>query len=166
MENTDNPNRELVRAQRTCFIACLCMYLVVALNVLIGVVYLYALTQTRSLDFLSDSQSLRSMADILFGIVFSAMLAEFLRHFSRDNPFEKSQSARLFVSGVALALRTILGALNPVSPYETNVAGLGATVTSQADVDLKVVAMIVFLISLSVIVRYGDALKQDSDSIL
>ena len=63
-------------------------------------------------------------------------------------------------------MRTILDALNPIGPYETSVAGLGATITSQADVDLKVIAMVVFLISLSVVIRYGDALKQDSDSIL
>ena len=42
----------------------------------------------------------------------------------------------------------------------------GAAVTSQADIDLKVIAMIVFLISLSAVIRYGNALKQDSDSIL
>lgn len=166
MKSVNNPNTELVKAQRTCFIACLCMYLVVGLNVLIGVVYLYASVQTNSLDFLTASQSLRSFADILLGILFSSMLAEFLRHFSKGNPFGSGQSARLFVSGAALALRTILDALNPIGPYETSVAGLGATVTSQADVDLKVIAMVVFLISLSVVIRYGDALKQDSDSIL
>ena len=72
MKSVNNPNTELVKAQRTCFIACLCMYLVVGLNVLIGVVYLYASVQTNSLDFLTASQSLRSFADILLGILFHA----------------------------------------------------------------------------------------------
>ena len=166
MGNPGNPDTELAKAQRTCFFACLCMYLVVGLNVLIGIVYLYALTQTQSLTFLTDAQSMRSFADILLGIVFSAMLAEFLRHFSKGNPFGSGQSARLFVSGAALALRSVFDVLNPLGPYEANVAGLGAAVTSQADIDLKVIAMIVFLFSLSAVIRYGNALKQDSDSIL
>ena len=87
MGNPGNPDTELAKAQQTCFFACLCMYLVVGLNVLIGIVYLYALTQTNSLTFLTDAQSMRSFADILLGIVFSAMLAEFLRALQQRQSF-------------------------------------------------------------------------------
>ena len=142
------------------------MYLVVGLNVLIGIVYLYALTQTQSLTFLTDAQSMRSFADILLGIVFSAMLAEFLRHFQQRQSFWGATIRKAILCLEQLALRSVFDVLNPIGLYEANVAGLGAAVTSQADIDLKVIAMIVFLFSLSAVIRYGNALKQDSDSIL
>lgn len=38
-------------------------------------------------------------------------------------------------------------------------------ISTTAGPDLKVIVMIVFLICLAMVVRYGDALKEDSDSI-
>ena len=166
MHGHDNLKDELRRAQLVCRIACICMYAIVAFFLLIAFVFIYAMTQTDSLDFLTSVQRLGLLIDIGAGTVWVILMAEFLRHFAKGNPFGKAQSLRLFLAGTALTIRTLFDGMIPGVLFDASVPELGTTVSSQADIDLKVVAMIVFLIALSLIVRYGDALKQDSDSIL
>ena len=157
---------ELRRAQRACRIACICMYIIVFFFLLIALVFIYTMTQTDSLDFLTSVQKFGLLIDIGAGTVWVILMAEFLRHFAKGNPFGKAQSLRLFLAGVALTIRTLFDGIIPGVLFDASVPELGTAVSSQADIDLKVIAMIVFLIALSLIVRYGDALKQDSDSIL
>lgn len=166
MDEQDKLQKELVRAQRACSVACICMYVLVALFSLIALGYFFVITQTDSLDFLTRGQTFALLVDVTSGLLWVILMAEFLRHFAKGNPFGRTQSLRLLLAGLALAVRTFFDALFPGAQFDTSVPELGTAVTSQADIDLKVVAMIVFLIALSLIVRYGDALKQDSDSIL
>ena len=166
MREHDDLRNELRRAQRACRIACVCMYIIVAFFLLIAFIFIYTMTQTDSLDFLTNGQRLGLLIDIGAGTIWVILMAEFLRHFAKGNPFGKAQSLRLFLAGTALAIRTLFDGMIPGTLFDASVPELGTTVSSQADIDLKVVAMIVFLIALSLIVRYGDALKQDSDSIL
>lgn len=142
------------------------MYVIVAFFLLIALAFIYTMARTDSLDFLTDAQKLGLLIDVGAGVTWVILMAEFLRHFAKGNPFGKAQSLRLFLAGIALAIRTLFDGMIPGALFDANVPELNTTVSSQADIDLKVVAMIVFLIALSLIVRYGDALKQDSDSIL
>lgn len=100
--------------------------------------------------------------------VATALLGRFLRHFVIDaEPFCPSQSARLIVAAALLMGRLLLDAalrcafdaarLEPVPQ-------LSALLVVQAA--LRVIALGTFLACLSMVVRYGDALKKDSDSIV
>lgn len=97
-----------------------------------------------------------------------ALLGKFLRHFATDaSPFCPSQSVRLVVvaaliAGRALlntALRCTYGTAGP-APVPALSGLLGTQET------LGLVAFGTFLACLSMVVRYGDALKKDSDSIV
>lgn len=97
-----------------------------------------------------------------------ALLGKFLRHFATEaSPFCPSQSVRLVVvaaliAGRALlntALRCAYGTTGPVA-----VPALSGLLEVQAALGL--VAFGTFLACLSMVVRYGDALKKDSDSIV
>lgn len=166
MRGHDDLNDELRRAQQACRVACTCMYIIVAFFLLIAFVFIYTMTRTDSLAFLTSMQRFGLLIDIGAGTVWVILMAEFLRHFAKGNPFGKAQSLRLFLAGITLTIRTLFDGIIPGALFDVDIPELGTAVSSQADIDLKVVAMIVFLIALSLIVRYGDALKQDSDSIL
>lgn len=91
-------------------------------------------------------------------------LAEFLRHFERDrSPFGDRQFSRLVTAALLMGVRAVLGAMAPVS---RNAASELAGVLTQADLYLKIISVVIFLVCLAMVVRYGDALKEDSDSIL
>lgn len=165
IENTEL-NQELVRAQMACRIAAICMYAIAAVSLFIDILYFYTLTQTDSLGFLTNGQSFATVFHSVTCTALIVLLAEFLRNFCKGSPFGKAQSLRLFVAGLCLAAQTMVSAMFPSAQFEADVAKTGMTVASQADIDLKVVAMIVFLIALSLVMRYGHALKEDSDSIL
>ncbi|MGQ5425960.1 hypothetical protein ACULPM_02820 [Thermophilibacter sp. ZX-H3] len=95
------------------------------------------------------------------GAVF--LLAEFLRRFRKaDSPFETKQSFRLSGAALFLAIRTLIDCFVPTfNPISTS---SGAVIVPQSGPDLKVVVMVVFLVCLAMVVRYGDALKEDSDA--
>ena len=91
------------------------------------------------------------------------MLAEFFRHFFTDySPFNRRQSVRLICAAVALSIKTFLDGLLP--SFEETALSAGITLVPQSGLDLKVVVMVVFLVCLAMVVRYGDALKEDSDA--
>ena len=115
------------------------------------------LTQ-RHLSFLS--------AIIMAGSI--TTLAEFLRHFSKGNfPFGRSQSLRLLIASALFVLRCLLDALTPTTNLSIGTNSITLmTPDPQFTVDLKVVVMIVFLACLAMVIRYGDALKEDSDAFI
>ena len=166
MDDNTELEQEKVRAQRACKVGAICMYAVAAISLLMDMLYLYTLTQTATLGFLTTGQRIATAIDGVTSTIWMILLAEFLRNFRKGSPFGKPQSLRLLVAGLALAVQTMANILSPSAQFQENVQELGMTVTSQSDIDLKVIAMIVFLIALSLVIRYGDALKQDSDSIL
>lgn len=130
----------------------------------VPLVYLYAFTQTSSMDQFDSSWQLLTVIGLFATVVFIFLLAEFLRHFGRDtSPFGRKQSARLLAAGLLLVLRTVVDALTSTSAFTVQIAD-GLSLTSTSGVDLKVIAIIVFLICLAMVVRYGNALKVDSDS--
>ena len=104
----------------------------------------------------------------VIAIVATALLGRFLRHFATDAaPFCTAQSSRLAVVTALIAGRVLLnaalrcayGTAGPVA-----VPALSGLLGAQAALGL--VALGTFLACLSMVVRYGDALKKDSDSIV
>lgn len=96
----------------------------------------------------------------------TALLAAFLWHFRRDaNPFGGGQSLRLVAASAALAMRALMdvaaGTFPPVTIAEEP---LTIALVPQSGIDLKVIVTVVFLACLAMVVRYGDALKEDSDA--
>lgn len=107
--------------------------------------------------------SIASLASISISIL---LLAEFLRNFARGvTPFGTAQYCRLLIAAALLVAKTVLDSIVP--PFgPVSVDGIPSTITfdSGAGLDLKVVVMVVFLVCLAMVVRYGDALKEDSDA--
>lgn len=91
------------------------------------------------------------------------LLAEFLRHFGQDSsPFGERQFLRLVSAALLMGVRAVFDALAPVS----RIASPSGTipVVTHIDLDLKIISVVIFLVCLAMVVRYGDALKEDSDS--
>lgn len=96
------------------------------------------------------------------------LLGGFLRHFCAHHaPFGGAQPVRLLIASTLIAGRTALNlvltcAFHPVerAPVPLLSLALGAQVV------LKVLALAVFIGCLAMVVRYGNALKEDSDSIV
>lgn len=97
-----------------------------------------------------------------------ALLGKSLRHFATDaSPFCPSQSVRLVVVAALIAGRALLNTALRCT-YGTAgsapVPALSGLLGTQETLGL--VAFGTFLACLSMVVRYGDALKKDSDSIV
>lgn len=95
------------------------------------------------------------------------LLALFLSKFSGGNsPFGRVQFRRLILAGVILVIRATLDSFTELfapTTYEFT-SSSAITFMPTAALDLKVVVMVVFLVCLAMVVRYGDALKEDSDA--
>ncbi len=93
-------------------------------------------------------------------------LAEFLRHFGRGSmPFGKGQYKRLLFSALFLAFRLCLDGLSPIFLNTVSLESVHQfSFVPQDGVDPKLILMVVFLVCLAMVVRYGDALKEDSDA--
>lgn len=159
--------QEYRRAQRASKIGAGCMYALAALTLI--PLILFCATGATSIDFFGGDA--RAFITILIGLLATSgsvsLLGSFLQHFGHcPSPFGKKQSLRILLSGVLLGLRTITDSLCDI-PSRHFVISSDATlfISSQLGPDLKVIVMIVFLICLAMVVRYGDALKEDSDSI-
>lgn len=104
----------------------------------------------------------------VIAIITMALLGRFLRHFATDAaPFRTAQSSRLVVVTALIAGRVLLNAALRCA-YGT--AGLAAIPALSgllgAQAALGLVALGTFLACLSMVVRYGNALQEDSDSIV
>ncbi|MCR8908077.1 MULTISPECIES: hypothetical protein [Atopobiaceae] len=89
------------------------------------------------------------------------LLAEFLRHFCRDDsPFGGAQSTRLVMTSVLLLGHLLL----ELVVAGTAPAGALESLALDVDLDLKGAVLMVFLVCLAMVVRYGNALKEDSDA--
>lgn len=107
-------------------------------------------------------------ASQVVAIIAMALLGRFLRHLATDaSPFCTAQSARLIGVTALIAGRVLLGATlrcayGAAGPLP--VPALSRLLGTQATLGL--IALGTFLACLSMVVRYGDALKKDSDSIV
>lgn len=160
--------KTFVKARRASAVGAVCMYAIAILSAFNFITFLYTITSTSVLSQLTEANQLIMLLTTLLTSISILLLGEFLRHFGFDSsPFGKRQSIRLLSSGVLFSIRMILESLFPEPQYFSPVSenSWNVIVTSQPGPDLKVIVMIVFLICLAMVVRYGDALKEDSDSI-
>lgn len=149
-----------IAAQRSAQIATFVMAIIVALQALIFITYLITLAEAaRSL-----ANVLRLFA-MLVTIGATVLLASFFWCFGKDrSPFGRRQSLRLAAAGALFLVRMGVDALvfSLASPAVANgTPGL----TEHPEVNLQIVTIIVFLGCLAMVMRYGEALKEDSDSI-
>lgn len=150
-------------AQRRSFVGAVILYVVAALSALPVALLLLSLSRGRGLGTVAElavaallvlSQTASSAA--------IALLGDFLRHFSRDaDPFGRAQPARLVATAGLLLLHTLTDAAAAALPATArSVAG---PLASALELDLKPLVLTVFLACLAMVVRYGNALKEDSD---
>lgn len=135
------------------------LYGIAALSLLVGIGFCLLRTP------LEGFEPFRLLSVIAAGI-FSAsvvLLAEFLRHFWSDpSPFGERQFTRLVAAAALLGLRAVFDATVPSSHTFGSLGEIQAI--THADLDLKIISVVIFLVCLAMVVRYGDALKEDSDS--
>ena len=101
-------------------------------------------------------------------LVATISLAEFLRSFGKDGrPFGRGQSVRLAVAGSLIVLSTLLDLFTPALTWSIRLVDGSAPVniSTQPGIDPMMVSLAVFFACLAIVVRYGNALKEDSDSI-
>lgn len=154
------------KARRASYFGSLCMYVLATISLLSYLFFLFAITSIETFDLIPSGNQIASLITTLLTTTAIVLLGEFLRHFWRDcSPFGQTQSIRLFASGLLLGTRMVIDLLFPEPLYELSVVNDAIAITTQPGPDLKVVVMVVFLICLAMVIRYGNALKEDSDSI-
>ncbi len=153
-----------VLARRVSCLGAICMYILAAFMLLILFVYLYAFTQTEVLFWIEPSSQVLISVSNLINTLSVFLLGEFFRGFAKGrSPFGPQQSRRLLVAGLLFALQEVLDLVIITPSFSVQVVD-SVTLTTQPGPSLNTVVMIVFLICLALVVRYGNALKQDSDS--
>lgn len=98
----------------------------------------------------------------------TVLLAEFLRHVGGTGaPFGRAQRVRLLAASLTIAAKSVLDVALPlVARWALDAAGLPTADAARPSVDPVNVVMMVFLVCLAVLIRYGAALKEDSDAFL
>lgn len=161
--------KEYRRARTMSRLGAASMYLfATALCLILGIHILGFVQNGSLLSNITISEQVIAITSLAFIIVSVILLAEFLRHFGSDSsPFGKRQSLRLLIAAACFAIRSAMDSLIP-SVSSTAPVGEAASLaySSYPTIDLKVVVMVVFLACLAMVVRYGNALKEDSDSFL
>ena len=151
-------------ARRSSRLAAATMGVLGVIQLIIFALYLVTITQEIASMRQLVIGSLR-LGSILSTLASTYLLGSFLWHFGgRESPFGARQSLRLAGAAVLYLVRMAVDAAAPVlSPVEMGDGAL--TLTQQSGIDLQLVTIVVFLACLAIVMRYGDALKEDSDSI-
>lgn len=159
--------REYQRVQIIAHIGSILLYCLFA--VMVAIIFIHCLAHMQSwatikgldLSWLSSTLSLGTVAATTF------LLAKFLRHFATDSsPFSSKQFHRLLLTAALLGIRAVLDLFTQTLSIAVGSTGLSPVLDAQTNVDLKVIVMIVFLACLAMVIRYGDALKEDSDAFI
>lgn len=153
-------DRDYRFARRASRVGAAALYGIAALSLLVGLVFCLLCSPPNG-D--GPGYGLVGLAATGVFAVSVVLLAEFLRHFGQDpSPFGERQFLRLVSAALLMGLRTVLDAMAPaarVAPPSGSVP-----VVTHIDLDLKIISVVIFLVCLAMVVRYGDALKEDSDS--
>lgn len=160
-------DREFRRARLASRIGSVAMYLVALLGCVIGAIYLYTFIGSDANKVPSLIWWVVSLAGVLAFTGATFCLARFLRDFCKGkSPFGSQQSRRLFVAGLLYAVATAIDAmLPPALPVSIVVGPLSFMLAADGKgLELKAIVLIVFPLCLAAVVRYGDAIKRDSDS--
>ncbi len=152
-------DRDYQRARRVARAGSAAFYGLVALC-LVGALgyFLHALPQD-----LSGGRSLVALICAAVVVAPAVPAAEFLRRFGREDraPFGSGQSARLVAAALLMLPRALLEAAVPLEKAVSTELAFSLT---RRGLYLRIISVTIFLVCLAMIVRYGDALKEDSDS--
>ena len=162
---TENILGEYRRAKRTSLIGTICMYVMATLLAAVALVSGSALVRGA---LSHDTLALLRLLKHASAVVATVLLAEFLRNFGRSSsPFGRGQSARLVTAGLLLVLNTSLDLFGSSPSYDVQLLGgsLPMGATSQPGINPLMFSFAVFLFCLALVNRYGNLLKEDSDSI-
>lgn len=157
--------REYRHAKTVSQFGCTCLYLMAALLGALAALTCLALPQTP------DPPGAHLGVGVIkqvTSLVATISLAEFLRSFGKDGrPFGRGQSVRLAVAGSLIVLSTLLDLFTPALTWSIRLVDGSAPVniSTQPGIDPMMVSLAVFFACLALVVRYGNALKEDSDSI-
>lgn len=152
-------SRDYQHAQRASRAGAGALYAVAAISLIVGLAFCASCAPT---DESSWPWTLSIIAVGVFAVAV-ALLAEFLRHFGQDSsPFGEKQFVRLTSAAILMSLRALFDAMMPMTGAPASVDAV--PLVMHIDLDLKIIAVVIFLVCLAMVVRYGDALKEDSDS--
>ena len=156
--------RTYLTARRSSRLAAAAMGVLGVIQLIIFALYLATFVQGGASMGQEFAISLH-LGSILSTLASTYLLGSFLWHFGgRESPFGARQSLRLAGAAILYLVRMAVDAAAPVfSPVEMGNGAL--TLTQQSGIDLQLVTIVVFLACLAIVMRYGDALKEDSDSI-
>ena len=150
-------------AQRRSFVGAVTLYVLAALSALSTALFCLSLAQGNPpVAAAGLVEATLLVLSQVASVVAIALLARFLHHFSRDaDPFGHGQSARLVAAAVLLLAHTLADAAASALPAAA--LALAGPLASSLEVGLSPLVITVFLICLAMVVRYGNALKEDSD---
>ena len=153
--------KSYLRAKRVSTVGAVAMFAIVVLQLFVLSIHLFAFASTKSASYPWAINFLLLIATT----VATALLGRFLFRFSRDeSPFNFKQFLRLVLAAGLFAVKMALDASRPAyAPLEVMEGTI--SLTPQPGLDLQSLTLVVFLACLAIVVRYGNALKEDSDSI-
>ena len=152
-------------ARRSATLGAVAMGVVGALQLLVLATCLAAVLGDVGPSLVETPRGWTLLASIVTTLASTVLLGRFFWFFGRDrSPFGTRQSLRLLAAAGLYLARVGIDAIMPALA-SVELAEGALAITQQPGIDLKTVAVVVFLGCLAMVMRYGDALKEDSDSI-
>lgn len=156
------------RARTSSLVAALLMFALAALSAAILALYLYAQSRVGLYEYLQHGWIENKIASLTMPVLASLLFGSFFLHIHRsDKPFGSSQSLKLGIAGVLLGTKYAFDYARPGIP-PIPVPHINGTlyIEQQGTADPTVLVLIAFTIALAIVLRYANALQEDSDSIL
>lgn len=153
-------------ARRASLVGAACMYVMACLLAVITLGTCHALVWT---PVPQGPHIVEVLLRDLPAVVATVLLAEFLRRFAQEgSPLGRAQSIRLTFAAALLLVYLIVDSLLESAAYAVELVGgpVAVGAVSQNGFDPVKLSLVVFLACLAVVIRYGNALKEDSDSIV
>ena len=164
----DNLATERKHATIAAMIGAIAMALFAIASIAVLLFYIYAFEVVRfSTPHLNLAWWQSRITSLVLNALSPVVLAWFFTHFARStNPWGKGQSIRLLVAGLMLTLELILDCIRPEGDMAIVISRPHLFLEPPFLRFLPMVAPIVFIFCLAMVVRYANALQEDSDSIL
>lgn len=156
------------RARTSSLVAALLMFVIAALCAAILALYLYAQSRVGSYEYLQHGWIENKIASLTMPVLASLLFGSFFLQIRRsDKPFGSLQSLRLGIAGALLGVKYALDCIRPGIP-PIPVPHINGTlyIEQQGSADPTILVLIAFTIALAIVLRYANALQEDSDSIL
>ena len=156
------------RARTSSLVAALLMFAIAALCAALLALYLYAQSRVGSCEYLQHGWIENKLAALTLPVLASVLFGSFFLHIHRsEKPFGSSQSLKLGIAGALLGIKVALDCIRPgIPPIPVpHINGI-LYIEQRGTADPTVLVLITFTIALAIVLRYVNALQEDSDSIL